>query len=61
MDGLSREDYYTEGQELAGNWHGKGAELLGLGGEVGSEQFYDLCDKTATPATGRRASTARHQ
>lgn len=50
---LSREDYYTEGQELKGQWHGKGAELLGLGGEVGSDEFYDLCDNR-DPATGGR-------
>ena len=26
VSGLSREDYYSEGQEIAGNWQGKGAE-----------------------------------
>ena len=55
--GLSREDYYTEGQELEGQWHGKGAELLGLGGEVGPNEFYDLCENR-DPATGGRL-TAR--
>jgi conjugative relaxase-like TrwC/TraI family protein len=50
---FSREDYYTEGQELEGKWHGKGAELLGLGGKVGSDEFYDLCDNR-DPATGER-------
>lgn len=28
--GLTREDYYIDGQEIAGRWGGKGAELLGL-------------------------------
>lgn len=50
VSGLSREDYYTERQELKGHWHGKGAELLGLSGEVGSDEFYDLCDNR-DPAT----------
>ncbi|MBL4808901.1 MAG: relaxase domain-containing protein [Phycisphaerales bacterium] len=28
--GLAREDYYTEGQEIAGRWGGVGIDLLGL-------------------------------
>ena len=28
--GLAREDYYTEGQEIAGRWGGNGIDLLGL-------------------------------
>ena len=31
---LSKEDYYTEGQEIRGEWHGIGAEKLGLSGPV---------------------------
>jgi len=40
---LTRGDYYL-GQEVAGQWRGKGAELLGLGHgtEVTREQFNDL-------------------
>jgi conjugative relaxase-like TrwC/TraI family protein len=53
LDGLSREDYYTEGQELAGNWNGRGAELLGLDGKVGQDAFFDLCENR-DPATGAR-------
>jgi hypothetical protein len=32
--GLSREDYYSEGQEVIGQWQGLGAERLGLSGRV---------------------------
>src|SRR6187402_3971487 len=51
VQGLSRDDYYTEGQERKGVWHGRGAELLGLEGEVGSNAFYDLCENR-DPASG---------
>jgi conjugative relaxase-like TrwC/TraI family protein len=42
---FSREDYYLEGTELAGNsrWCGKGAEELGLSGPVREEEFRALC------------------
>ncbi|MEZ6081769.1 MAG: MobF family relaxase [Pirellulaceae bacterium] len=40
---LTRGDYYL-GQEVAGQWHGKGADLLGLGSgsNVTKEQFSRL-------------------
>ena len=53
VSGLSREDYYSEGQEIAGNWHGKGAERLGLAGKVDQEAFYALSENR-DPATGDR-------
>ena len=31
---LKREDYYSEGQEVSGDWHGMAAEKLGLSGAV---------------------------
>jgi hypothetical protein len=39
---LKREDYYTEGQEISGNWQGLGAEKLGLSGPVKAEAFEQL-------------------
>jgi conjugative relaxase-like TrwC/TraI family protein len=54
---LSKEGYYSEGQELPGVWRGKGAERLGLTGEVSREAFDALCDNQ-DPATGKRL-TAR--
>jgi conjugative relaxase-like TrwC/TraI family protein len=50
---LKREDYYTEGQEITGNWQGTGAEKLGLSGPVTSEAFEQLCDNLK-PGTGER-------
>lgn len=40
----SHADYYSEGQELVGRWRGKGAERLGLFGEVQQKQWERLCD-----------------
>lgn len=49
---LSQPDYYVrDAQELAGQWHGLGAELLGLSGEVKQEDFFALCDNR-NPVTG---------
>jgi conjugative relaxase-like TrwC/TraI family protein len=36
---LEHSDYYDEGRRVQGEWHGSGAELLGLRGEVTQEQF----------------------
>jgi conjugative relaxase-like TrwC/TraI family protein len=44
-------DYY--GQELVGNWGGKGAERLGLSGPVSLEAFNRLCDNL-DPASGEK-------
>lgn len=42
--GLSREDYYSEGQEIIGEWQGLGAERLGLHGKVDQLSFDALAD-----------------
>jgi conjugative relaxase-like TrwC/TraI family protein len=39
---LERADYYAEGDRVVGHWQGRGAELLGLTGEVKSEDFEAL-------------------
>jgi conjugative relaxase-like TrwC/TraI family protein len=36
---LEHSDYYDEQRRVQGEWHGRGAELLGLRGEVTREQF----------------------
>jgi len=41
---LSREEYYSEGQELVGYWQGYGAERLGLSGRVDQQSFNELAD-----------------
>ena len=35
----SEDDYYTESQRVTGEWYGRGAEILGLSGAVGEEDF----------------------
>jgi conjugative relaxase-like TrwC/TraI family protein len=39
---LEHSDYYDEHRRVQGEWHGRGAELLGLRGEVTREQFEAL-------------------
>ena len=41
---LSKEDYYSEGQEVRGEWQGVGAEKLGLSGPVNQAAFDALCE-----------------
>jgi conjugative relaxase-like TrwC/TraI family protein len=39
---LEHSDYYSEGERVTGQWRGRGAELLGLGGAVRHEDFEAL-------------------
>lgn len=41
---LSAGDYYSQGQEIAGEWLGLGAEKLGLKGPVDEASFLALCE-----------------
>jgi len=51
---LSRSDYYMrDSQETAGEWHGRGAELLGLAGQVDKENYFRLCENI-NPITGEQ-------
>ena len=50
---LSVGEYYSEGQQVPGQWYGKGAEELGLFGVTQSEQFLRLCENLH-PQTGER-------
>lgn len=43
-------DYYDEGQRVAGEWTGLGAERLGLSGKVRADEFLRLCENQH-PAT----------
>src|SRR5580700_4269010 len=52
-ESLKRDDYYMEGQDIAGHWFGKGAEQLGLLGEVDEQRYLALCDNV-NPATGEQ-------
>lgn len=51
--GLSREDYYSQGQEIVGQWGGTGAMRLGLHGAVTKDAFDALC-QNRHPVTGER-------
>ncbi|MCI0748455.1 MAG: relaxase domain-containing protein [Verrucomicrobia subdivision 3 bacterium] len=55
-------DYYNEGERVAGEWVGLGAERLGLSGKVRANDFLRLCENH-DPATGetltQRLNTTR--
>src|SRR2546429_4343049 len=52
-ESLKREDYYTEGQEIRGEWQGIGADKLGLSGAVDQAAFDALCENRR-PGTDER-------
>src|SRR5205809_7605567 len=51
-------DYYDEGQRVAGEWVGMGAERLALSGKVRADEFLRLCENQH-PGTGETL-TQRH-
>jgi conjugative relaxase-like TrwC/TraI family protein len=55
-------DYYNEGQRVAGEWVGSGAQRLGLFGKVRADEFLRLCENQH-PGTGdkltQRLNTTR--
>jgi conjugative relaxase-like TrwC/TraI family protein len=61
---MSTSDYYMrDATEFPGEWHGLGAELLGLSGTVDKESYFKLCDninpKTDEPLTQRTKAERR--
>ena len=54
----ARENYYTEGERVRGEWHGKLSEEWGLSGEVQEEHFQRLSEGQH-PLTGEQL--VRHQ
>ena len=51
---LSKSDYYmSDQQEVAGEWHGRAAEMLGLSGTVDKKSYFRLCENI-NPATGEQ-------
>lgn len=52
---LAQGDYHSQRQAIAGQWHGKGVERLGLSGQpvVAEAQFVRLCDNLH-PITGAK-------
>ncbi len=49
---LEHGDYYAEGERVLGYWQGRGAELLGLAGEIKPEEFESL-RQGLDPRTGK--------
>lgn len=54
----SHAEYYGEGQDKAGIWGGKTAQMLGLAGKIRESDFQALCDNL-DPRSGQQL-TARH-
>src|SRR5579864_8355303 len=51
---LSKSDYYMrDAQEVVGEWHGRGAEILELSGQVDKESYFRLCENI-NPKTGEQ-------
>jgi conjugative relaxase-like TrwC/TraI family protein len=51
---LSKSDYYMrDAQEVVGEWHGRGAEMLELSGQVDKESYFRLCENI-NPKTGEQ-------
>jgi conjugative relaxase-like TrwC/TraI family protein len=48
---LQQSDYYDQNRTVEGQWHGRGAELLGLRGQVASEDF-EAVRQGLDPQTG---------
>jgi conjugative relaxase-like TrwC/TraI family protein len=46
-------DYYSEGEQVVGEWIGRGAAALGLSVKVGKNEFLQLCENRH-PQTGDR-------
>jgi conjugative relaxase-like TrwC/TraI family protein len=59
---LSVGDYYSQGEKVAGEWLGQGAEKLGLKGNVTEDAFLALCEgkhPTTKLKLGQRMNTVR--
>lgn len=56
---LRQGDYYSENEHVAGEWFGKGADLLGLKGAVTEEAFLRLCEGNH-PSTGERLTARKN-
>src|SRR5579863_2954449 len=60
---MDRDYYLRDSAEFPGEWHGRGAEMLGLSGQVDKESYFRLCDnldpKTGEPLTPRTKADRR--
>ncbi|HET6841374.1 MAG TPA: MobF family relaxase [Candidatus Angelobacter sp.] len=58
-ENLTRNDYYIEGQEVAGEWGGKAAEQLCLSGQVDAPRYFALCDNLHPSGNGQQLTPRR--
>jgi conjugative relaxase-like TrwC/TraI family protein len=60
---MDRDYYLRDAAEFPGHWHGRGAELLGLSGQVDKESYFRLCDnidpRSGEPLTPRTKADRR--
>ncbi len=56
---LSMNDYYSEGEEVAGHWHGRAAERLGIAGDPVSKDVFEALASNKHPSTGERLRPRR--
>jgi conjugative relaxase-like TrwC/TraI family protein len=49
----AKDNYYTQGEQVVGEWHGRLAEEWGLKGEVREQQFHRLSEGQH-PITGEQ-------
>src|SRR6516164_7864125 len=60
---MDRDYYLKNSAEFPGLWHGRGAEMLGLSGQVDKESYFRLCDnldpRTGDPLTLRTKANRR--
>jgi len=60
---MDRDYYLRDSAEFPGEWHGRGAEMLGLKGQVDKKSYFRLCDnldpRTGEPLTPRTKANRR--
>src|SRR5580698_3621900 len=60
---MDRDYYLRDSAEFPGQWHGRGAELLGLSGQVDKKSYFRLCEnldpRTGEPLTPRIKANRR--
>jgi conjugative relaxase-like TrwC/TraI family protein len=64
LDKYAKDNYFSRGAESPGQWHGKGAEMLGLKGDVKNEDYQSVREGK-DPRTGEQlvslASNGKHR
>ena len=56
---LSANDYYSEDEQIVGQWHGKAAWMLGFEGEDVTEEAFEALRSNRHPETGAKLTPRR--